>query len=200
MREEEKREREKERKREEEKEKEREKEREREREKKERCARLHGGHLTRCGAHTPDVCAGPKSGNALTSEARPHNSDLIAIMTRELSTISGQSCNPTDVLTKPATRGHMVPTLPILQTLEISETHPIVQHRLQGFLPRDRTCCRRCPLSRFEQLDDRIELHEVPDILAPYFHPARDGGKLDAGAPYSYPTRDGGHKARTTTG
>ena len=47
----------------------RKREREKERETK-RCARLNDGHLTRCGAHTPDFCARPMSTKQLCTLVR----------------------------------------------------------------------------------------------------------------------------------
>ena len=45
------------------------------------CARLNDGHLTRCGAHTPDVCARPMS--AMHIDLRHYLRDASSTADRE---------------------------------------------------------------------------------------------------------------------
>ena len=67
---------------------------------------------------------------ALRIEVRPHNSDLIAIMTQELASLSAQSCNTAAISPTSAIICPMVLTLPVMGTLELSAIHSFDDERV----------------------------------------------------------------------
>ena len=179
-------ERERERKREKERERERERERDREREERERetkreterekererCARLNGGHLTRCRAHTTDICARPMSPN---SNARWEVDLKIALMppSREWTYNQISIVQHGRRLNQPSTRKR--------QGADSANMHKLDHFAaIEVFTYFKEHASRHTvlpTLSETSKISDPIDLHEMPAVQAPHFYPARDGGE-----------------------